>query len=279
MRKGDIAMGIGFRRVLLIGAVILACSCKASLVRGTLGWDGQVFIGEEESSAGLYIQDGLVALYDGIENVGFGKHNNASMIWVDLSGNGNYAVKSGNAPFDYNCATFDGSTYYVSVDGIDFGGELTWDIFADQAGSQGNADYVTWTIGGGGKLGRALYNIRGSNTLRVLCGTGESTAYFGWNYSSKVGLLDVPTTITLFEGDALFGLYCDGELKYQHSKNIPLTAPNEKNIVIGANKTVKTKVPNNIMCGRIYCVRLYNRQLSSAEIAYNRMVDQARFGL
>lgn len=35
-----------------------------------------------------YVQNGLVAQWDGIENVGFGVHNDAAKCWVDLTGNG-----------------------------------------------------------------------------------------------------------------------------------------------------------------------------------------------
>ena len=36
-----------------------------------------------------YVQDGLVAMLDGIENAGFGTNDANATVWVDLSGNGN----------------------------------------------------------------------------------------------------------------------------------------------------------------------------------------------
>ena len=36
-----------------------------------------------------YVQDGLVAMFDGIENAGFGTNDANATVWVDLSGNGN----------------------------------------------------------------------------------------------------------------------------------------------------------------------------------------------
>lgn len=38
-------------------------------------------------SAKSYVQDGLIAQWDGIENIGYGRHDGASIIWVDLIGN------------------------------------------------------------------------------------------------------------------------------------------------------------------------------------------------
>ena len=41
-----------------------------------------------EYTAKDYIQDGLVAMWDGIENAGPGKHDDKATVWVDISGNG-----------------------------------------------------------------------------------------------------------------------------------------------------------------------------------------------
>ena len=38
--------------------------------------------------ASSYIQDGLIAMYDGIENAGAGQHSDSATTWKDLSGHG-----------------------------------------------------------------------------------------------------------------------------------------------------------------------------------------------
>jgi hypothetical protein len=38
-------------------------------------------------SAKSYIQDGLIAMWDGIENVGYGVHDENATVWKDLVGN------------------------------------------------------------------------------------------------------------------------------------------------------------------------------------------------
>ena len=35
-----------------------------------------------------YVQNGLVAQWDGIENIGVGQHDDAAKFWADLTGNG-----------------------------------------------------------------------------------------------------------------------------------------------------------------------------------------------
>lgn len=36
-----------------------------------------------------YVQDGLIAMFDGVENAGLGTNDANATVWVDLSGNGN----------------------------------------------------------------------------------------------------------------------------------------------------------------------------------------------
>ena len=48
-----------------------------------------------------YVQDGLIAQYDGINNAGHGvAHDPNAATWVDLTGNGNDATKGSNASWN-----------------------------------------------------------------------------------------------------------------------------------------------------------------------------------
>ena len=58
-----------------------ACWAAACLCFGTAQGEGV--------NAFSYIQKGLVACYDGIENAGAGVHDANATTWVDLTGNGN----------------------------------------------------------------------------------------------------------------------------------------------------------------------------------------------
>lgn len=39
-------------------------------------------------SAKSYVKDGLVAMWDGIENAGFGQHSSDTSVWKNLGSNG-----------------------------------------------------------------------------------------------------------------------------------------------------------------------------------------------
>ena len=56
----------------------MACTILAVLIAGNVsGW-----------TAYSYVQKGLKASYDGIDNTGTGVHDASSAIWKDLTGNG-----------------------------------------------------------------------------------------------------------------------------------------------------------------------------------------------
>lgn len=47
----------------------------------------------------------------------------------------------------------------------------------------------------------------------------------------------------------------------------------------GANKAEGDASGNNFFAGKIYSIRLYNRQLTSTEVAANLAVDNIRFSM
>lgn len=50
---------------------------------------------ESKLTAKDYIQDGLIHMWDGIENVGWGKHDNNSAVWKDLIGGRDFVKVNG----------------------------------------------------------------------------------------------------------------------------------------------------------------------------------------
>lgn len=83
------------RRAFALHAIFLcvaASTClNASTVRSALGGIRISAVQRGQAPAYTsadYVQDGLLCMWDGIENVGLGEHDDASQVWVDLSGNG-----------------------------------------------------------------------------------------------------------------------------------------------------------------------------------------------
>ena len=63
-----------------MNARLVFAACMATCI-GTMQVEGV--------NAFSYVQKGLVACYDGIENAGAGTHDPNATTWVDLTGNGN----------------------------------------------------------------------------------------------------------------------------------------------------------------------------------------------
>ena len=67
-----------------------------------------------------YIQDGLVAMYDGIDNAGRGVHDPNASAWVDLAGEQDMALHNGDVYFtDYGLALPKDGIIYGVADAAD----------------------------------------------------------------------------------------------------------------------------------------------------------------
>ena len=77
----------------LLGKKRVALFCAVSLVVGAAS---------AAITSRSYVQGGLVAQYDGIDNAGRGVHDASAKVWKDLTGNGNDAIKATNVTWAAN---------------------------------------------------------------------------------------------------------------------------------------------------------------------------------
>ena len=112
-----------------------------------------------------YVQDGLIAMWDGIENAGWGSHDSDITIWKDLIGG------IGDATIDRNLITFMTDHVYISqvgrlivpnysVSNKDF----TLEVCASLISKKSDAEFgVMWDSPWLG------VNIRGTASVRFTC--------------------------------------------------------------------------------------------------------------
>ena len=215
-----------------------------------------------------YIQDGLVAMWDGIENAGWGVHDENATNWYNLASEyeGAYtnavATKDGRTIWGENCAiaTNNYNAFY-----------LTGDITKAIANAQ--------TI-------EACVNIDSSSandTIIFLNGRSNATYQYlclGW-YNTQSSIyaaiyrgykfdLDIynstHTLVSEFDLAAVDGMVNATKSGYSDTWNNPVA------ISIGG------RGPAYYMNGRFYCIRIYNRPLTEAEIKHNYEIDLKRFG-
>lgn len=215
-------------------------------------------------TAKSYLQDGLIAMWDGIENVGYGKHSNNATTWKDLVGT-NHLVCGNGVSFSDNACVFTGK-------GSAEGGKIT----------QGNWQGVTLEM---------VYS-RGSTGQFACgcCGTNEASTGLG-----AFGIRDNNRSITIrFDGA---GVSVDG---YPSLVSI---SSNGTNMFVAVDGSIRATLANKMAFfkpnttstnpfsvaewhsnysffnGDAYCIRIYNRALTAEEVAYNYAIDKERFGL
>jgi len=234
------------------------------------------------ASARNYIQDGLKGQWDGIENVGYGRHDDSSSTWVDLTGNGHNAKRWGESgKWRDNSFEFsrDGVGFFSTASGFQstLGSSWTVEMYVKPtAAARDNYAGICGAHGGSPAIGvafqtdtRSLYSFvwgRSRLALPTLCTIRDSEPWPTGEY------LHIAMTVDNAKGEEK--VYVNGVLKcsatFAPGISPSLTHPD---FWIGrANPS-----PGRQFAGNIYAIRAYNRALSASEIAKNRGLDMVRF--
>lgn len=217
-----------------------------------------------------YVQDGLVAMWDGIENAGWGVHDPNATTWKDLSGNGHDLLLSGTASFGADHAELDGSGFF----------HKSTDISPFFAKTELTAQVVSTKIDNETNCG--LYSI-GENTRYLWIWNsfeqGEGMMAFSkFVYFYNIGTTypniarDAKTSFTITHANGVANTFVNKTADRTLSVS-PLSVSGTDRIAIGKIQTFGN------FKGNIYCVRHYSRALTDEEIAANYAIDKARFDL
>ena len=220
--------------------------------------------GKRTPTAKDYVQDGLLALWDGIENAGWGTHDVNATAWKDLSGNNNDLVLQNGAHFD--------ALSLISADRNKITAKLSPDAFLayntiEVCGfwdAQRNASALIC-------FGNSIHNARmltaQADRIQVYSGTYDypipselASARNTWSATYQTGAESKP--------------YVAGVLVQTTPRTNNWNYPNRPFGLSGASNYQTYN-----FVGNYYCVRLYSRALTADEIARNYAIDKARFGL
>lgn len=216
-------------------------------------------------TARSYVQDGLVAMWDGIENAGWGTHNAAATTWKDLVGTNDLKLY-GNCAFADNKLVLSRSNAdaaYVAADN---------DTTVSSANGM-TIEYVFKPIG--------FHNY---SALVQFLPYGLSRE--GWIYSDsrcvplRWGSARADFLVSNDENVYASAVIDSTDFKMKYYKN-GLEAANN---IEADNKSKTCRISffganGYHFWGDAYCMRLYNRALTADEIAANYAVDKARFNL
>lgn len=212
--------------------------------------------GKRTPTAKDYVQSGLVAMWDGIENAGWGTHNASATVWKDLSGNGyDFAVPSSGASFEDTCLDLSGTSVSANLP------EVSRMEFTIECVAKSIGDYGAWVwMKNPSWVGGALVGWQ-----------SQGLCYFPWYKIGRAGDQDFATVSVTWNAAT--------QVMYKNATSIATSSRSidPRNVLatiyIGEYDGRKK---STMGC---YSVRLYSRALTAEEIARNYAIDKARFNL
>ena len=213
-----------------------------------------------------YVQDGLLACWDGIENAGSGIHNSSATKWRDLVAGREFSLTSVTVEDDRMVFAGSGSSYgelneadTAATFNMAANGTLEV-VYASDTGS-GNQFILQSTAASG-----HLLTIWSGDKLLVSNGLSNNSPGFSFTSGAKTNSV----TIIYTSAKPTAGYANGNSLStsgYDYWGDV-----NEKTTI-----GTRSSKGGNHFKGAIYCIRVYNRQLSAEEIAANRALDVRRF--
>lgn len=219
-------------------------------------------------TAKSYVQDGLIAMWDGIENAGWGVHDSSAQGWINLV-NGQFCPFSNSSHSDLDTKGSFGNNRYESGNGggVNIGTYHVLSVEIVVSRFSGQYMIVTPDVNTGGGF---------TSPMNILFVTGVGYVPNGRNYGNRVVFSDytIPHTVSFTreqETDLGAITYGDGVVSTGKLYN-DYCGVSKGFIACDYNRKRWT----NLHC---YSLRLYSRALTAEEIAANYAVDKARFNL
>lgn len=233
------------------------------------------------STAKMYIQDGLTAMWDGIENVGWGLHNSNTKVWKELTGSGlDFNILQDDVSWGSNCLITSKENYPAALcnNPIDKQSYITQEIvFHVLDDNRDGTASRTIIFNSGLWYESSNYKL----SLRCLAYNRTQTANSGWMLKTSEGILTSINTCPKIP-ISISTIYLPTTDNLSHQADVVKVRLN------GSNKNTShfDGIASNLFgVGftsakiKIYAIRIYNRRLSDAEMAYNLQLDRKRFGL
>ena len=214
-------------------------------------------------SASLYVQNGLVACWDGVENAGTGVHDASATVWKDLVAGREFTLTG--VTVNDNRMTFAGAkTSYGSLNATD-----TADVFLPATNGTVEVVYAS-TLSGNG-VQTVLQSSTDSGIVMTL---QNQNLFYACNasaprYSISYGLATNTTAVHYTNAKPAAAFQNCGALATSTTSSM---AGSKTTTTIG-----HTSNDNYFFTGHIFCIRVYNRHLTADELASNRELDLDRF--
>ena len=228
-----------------------------------------------------YVQSGLIAQWDGIDNQGTGTHDPTATTWKDLVGSNNLTIAGGLHADGRNAEWRRGICLYFN--NIELGKAAAYGAEAATIYKTIEVVYRQTSYSGrilfwGGTQTRYVvfdaHTLNPSNTKEQF-----SRVYFDGTKMTKYALAHCydPTSIvaTYDDNNTVTDIYYDGAEKVADWMTNTWN-PGDNRVTLGW-RSVNTAGANYGWAGEVYAIRLYSRALTAEEIARNHAIDVKRF--
>jgi hypothetical protein len=208
-----------------------------------------------------YVQDGLIAMWDGEWNAGGGVHDANATEWKDLIGNHDLTYNGNSISWgDDHVDTYGNNGFFSAASGITSTTPLTMEaVFSIKANAVNNNQI----LGSNGYGGITLI-CRGNDLWAIAAGQPYIWTNFGTLTKDKVYAASCTIATEQIS-------YLNGELAN--------SAAFSKWRVLQTFKVGKSGDSSSTCNARFFNVRLYSRALTADEIAANYAIDKERFNL
>ena len=223
-------------------------------------------------AASSYVQNGLVACWDGIENAGAGTHDADATVWKDIVGGYEFALTGVTVDADRMTFAGDATSYGIlssndTVSTFVAAKNGTMEIVYAARTSPGNKAQVM--LQSSDSAGMA-FGMNGTSALLPNTSSKNSSRP---KYAFDSSLVTATNSVAVrYSGGISASAIANGSVASSSGSDYWWYPEWETYIGIRSNKSA-------FFPGSIYCIRLYSRQLTDAEIAVNQSVDKLRFML
>lgn len=216
-------------------------------------------------TAADYVQDGLIAMWDGIENNGLSSYDPNLTVWKDLTGNGYDIELTANAIVVSNGIKL--KDVATAAGGIGM---------VDYSGNQNNLMFdVCVTYGAGTSASQAVIAngaITANSTRATICAKAGSKFEWSYQWNNAINVFTLNRTMTLTAG------YGKGYVNTESFTGNAIDTWGFTNgkIAIGGDPRGTGYA---FVKSTIHSVRVYSRELTPEEIQHNYEIDRRRFNL
>ena len=219
-----------------------------------------------------YIQDGLIAMWDGIENAGWGIHDASATVWKDLVGNRDWTLGTSTS-YEWTANSFDAKNQYAATQDFVSGALVdTVEICAKTKYSGTPSANVAFVI-----IGRSTSATTGSyfGLLYRNQFTSMMSCYgfYANTYSSFKGLKTSFSFPSIKSTSGAFAYFNGTRMNSSGNNTLDYMETQRGSVArIGGIATFAIPV-------EVFNIRLYSRTLSADEIRHNYEIDKERFNL